>query len=153
MQKSLNRGLAMQQRIMSRQITRRHFLTRTTAGLGLAAVASLLPEKLPAAGAPVPGVLGTTHFPPRARNVIYLFMAGGPSHVDLLDHKPVLTACHGQQMPASVLGSQRVTLLTRDQGHFKAVATPYRFGRYGQSGQELSELLPHLAGCADDLCI
>jgi hypothetical protein len=97
--------------------------------------------------------LGATHVAPRARNVIYLFMAGGPSHVDLLDHKPTLTARHGQQMPTSVLGSQRVTLLTRNQGHFKAVATPYRFARHGRSGQELSELLPHLATCADELCI
>ncbi len=80
-------------------------------------------------------------------------MAGGPSHVDLLDHKPILTRRHGEQMPASVLGSQRVTLLTRNQGHFKAVATPYRFARHGQSGLELSELLPHLAGCSDDLCV
>src|SRR5690242_3521501 len=138
---------------ISRQMTRRRFLTRTTAGLGMAAVVSLLNENIGATGVRVPGMLGTTHFPPRAKNVIYLFMAGGPSHVDLLDHKPTLTACHGQQMPASVLGSQRVTLLTRNQGHFKAAATPYRFGRYGQSGQELSELLPHLATCADELCI
>src|SRR5438094_892065 len=134
-------------------MTRRRFLTRTSAGLGMAAVAELLDAQRGAAGDSVPGVLGTTHFKPRAKNVIYLFMAGGPSHVDLLDPKPTLVARHGQQMPASVLGSQRVTLLTRNQGHFKAAATPYRFARHGQSGQELSELLPHLAGCADDLCI
>src|SRR5205823_11476991 len=60
---------------------------------------------------------------------------------------------HGRQLPESVLGSQRVTLLTRNQGHFQAAATPYRFARHGQSGQELSELLPHLADCADELCI
>jgi hypothetical protein len=132
---------------------RRRFLMRTSAGLGLAAVAALLDGKTDAAGVRVPGALGTTHFPPRAKNVIYLFMAGGPSHVDLFDHKPALVAHHGQQMPASVLGSQRVTLLTRNQGHFKAVATPYRFARHGQSGQEMSDLLPHLATCADELCI
>jgi hypothetical protein len=124
-------------------VTRRRFLTRTSAGLGLAAVASLLDAK---AGA-------STHFPHRAKNVIYLFMAGGPSHVDLLDHKPMLKEYHGRQVPESVLGSQRVTLLTRNQGHFQAAATPYRFARHGQSGQKLSELLPHLAECADELCI
>jgi hypothetical protein len=133
--------------------TRRHFLYRTSAGLGIAAVASLLNPKIWADGLRVPGVLGTTHYPPRAKNVIYLFMAGGPSHVDLLDPKPMLTRHHGEQMPASVLGSQRVTLLTRNQGHFKAASTPYGFRRHGQSGQDFSTLLPRLAGCADDLCI
>lgn len=134
-------------------LTRRRFLTHTSAGLGMAAVASLLGSRVAAEGVPVPGELGHTHFPPRAKNVIYLFMAGGPSHMDLFDHKPVLTARHGEPMPASVLGSQRVTLLTRNQGHFSTAATPYRFSRHGQSGQELSELLPHLATCADNLCI
>jgi hypothetical protein len=134
-------------------MTRRRFLTHTSAGLGMAAVASLCASKGGATEVRVPGALGSTHFTPRAKNVIYLFMAGGPSHVDLLDHKPTLTARHGQQMPASVLGSQRVTLLTRNQGHFQAAATPYRFARHGDSGQEMSDLLPHLSTCADDLCI
>ncbi len=80
-------------------------------------------------------------------------MSGGPSHVDLLDPKPILQQRHGEDMPASVLGSQRVTLLTRNQGRFQATATPYGFARHGRSGQELSELLPHLGTCADDLCI
>src|ERR1700730_18389375 len=143
----------MNQQCLNFLMTRRRFLTHTSAGLGMAAVASLCASKVAATQVRVPGALGSTHFTPRAKNVIYLFMAGGPSHVDLLDHKPALTARHGQQMPASVLGSQRVTLLTRNQGHFKTAATPYRFSRHGQSGQELSDLLPHLATCADDLCI
>ena len=136
-------------------LSRRRFLTRTSAGLGVAALASLLNDRTPAdtSGVPVPGTLGSTHFPPRAKNVIYLFMAGGPSHVDLLDHKPILYARHGQQMPPSVLGTQRVTLMTRNQGHFHTAATPYRFARHGQSGHEISSLMPHLATCADDLCI
>ena len=80
-------------------------------------------------------------------------MAGGPSHVDLFDPKPILHQRHGEDMPASVLGTQRVTLMTRNQGHFQAAATPYRFARHGQSGQEMSELLPHLGTVADELCI
>ncbi len=124
-------------------LTRRRFLTHTSAGLGIAALASLLESEAGAA----------THFAPRAKNIIYLFMAGGPSHVDLLDPKPTLTAYHGRQIPDSVLGSQRVTLLTRNQGHFQAAAPPYRFARHGQSGHELSELLPCLAQCADELCV
>lgn len=124
-------------------LTRRRFLTHTSAGLGMAAVASLLAES----------AQGGTHFPPRAKNVIYLFMAGGPSHVDLFDHKPTLARRHGQDMPPSVLGTQRVTLMTRDQGRFQAAASPFRFVRHGRSGQEMCELLPHLGTCADDLCI
>src|SRR5262249_23046048 len=105
------------------------------------------------AGAPVPGTLRRTHHAPRAKNVIHLFMAGGPSHVDLLDHKPALRARHGRPVPPSVLGTQRVTLMTRNQSQFLAASTPYRFRKHGQSGKELSELLPHLATVADDICI
>src|SRR4051812_15121700 len=101
-------------------ITRRRFLTRTSAGLGMAAVASLLSD------AWGQGAAGT-HFAPRAKNVIYLFMAGGPSHVDLFDHKPTLRQRHGQDMPPSVLGTQRVTLMTRSQARFQAAATPLHF--------------------------
>jgi hypothetical protein len=139
-------------------LSRRRFLARTSAGLGLAAVASLLNPGAPASapgpgGVPVPGALGRTHRRPTAKNVIYLFMAGGPSHIDLFDRKPILRARHGQEMPASVLGTQRVTLMTRDQGHFRTAATPYRWGRHGRAGHEMSSLLPHLATVADDLCV
>src|SRR5207247_78275 len=120
--------------------------TRTSAGLGMAAIASLLGD---ARGQGV----GGTHFAPRAKNVIYLFMAGGPSHVDLFDHKPILRQRHGQDMPPSVLGTPRVTLMTRSQARFQAAATPLHFVKQGRSGQEMSELFPHLGGCADDLCI
>jgi hypothetical protein len=138
-------------------LTRRRFLTRTSAGLGMAAVASILNPRLFAeTGKPRPdklGLLGQPHFPAKAKSVIYLFQGGGPSHVDLYDHKPMLKKMHGQEMPKSVLGTQRVTLMTRNQGHFKAASTPYQFAKHGKSGAELSELLPHLAGVADDLCI
>src|SRR6266571_3611881 len=110
-------------------LTRRRFLTHTSAGLGMAAVASLLGESASAQG--------RTHFAPRAKNVIYLFMAGGPSHLDLFDHKPTLRQRHGEDMPPSVLGTQRVTLMTRDQAHFQAAASPLRFVKHGQSGQEM----------------
>ena len=97
--------------------------------------------------------MGRTHFKPRAKNVIYLFMAGGPSHVDLFDHKPTLRQRHGQDMPPSVLGTQRVTLMTRNQARFAAAASPFRFVKHGRSGQEMCELLPHLGTCADEMCI
>lgn len=138
-------------------LSRRQFLTRTSANLGMLAVASLLNEKLFSgegeSGVPVPGALSRTHFRPRAKNVIYLFMAGGPSHVDLFDPKPILRERHGQEMPPSVLGEQRVTLMTRDQGHFQAAATPYGFSRQGRCGHAMSELLPHLGRMADEMCV
>jgi hypothetical protein len=137
-------------------LSRRRFLLRTSGGLGVAALASLF-EANGRAGASgpvnVPGILGKTHFAPKAKNVIYLFMGGGPSHVDLYDHKPMLRKLHGQEVPKSILGTQRVTLMTRNQGHFKAAAAPFGFTRYGKCGHEMSELLPHLGGVADELCL
>src|SRR5260370_22153613 len=104
--------------------TRRRFLTRTSACLGMTAVASLLDPTLLSGGSQVsplppgegpgvrvPGVLGRTHFAPKAKNVIYLFMGGGPSHADTFDPKPILLRRHGHELPASALGTQRVTLL------------------------------------------
>ncbi len=127
-------------------LTRRRFLTRTTGGLGVAALASLLPGARAQVG-------GLPHFAPRAKRVIYLFMSGGPSQMDLFDYKPILYRRHGEEVPHSVLGTQRVTTMTRDQGYFKAAATPYRFRRHGQAGHTMSELLPHLATVADELCV
>src|SRR2546421_7396916 len=88
-------------------LNRRRFLYRTSGGLGVAALASLLGEQ-------AAGTTGKTHLAPKVKNVIYLFMAGGPAHVDLFDPKPKLQAMHGQEMPKSVLGEQRVTLMTRN---------------------------------------
>src|SRR5215472_9329342 len=96
----------------SHRITRRRFLTHTSAGLGGVAVASLLDPKLfagPAEGVKPP------HFAPKARRVIYLFMSGGPSHIDLFDHKPLLREHHGTELPASVRMGQRVTGMTAGQ--------------------------------------
>jgi hypothetical protein len=134
---------------------RRRFLTHTSGWLGTAALASLLNPRLFAddASVPVPGVLGRTHFAPRAKNVIYLFMAGGPSHIDLFDHKPILRQRHGQEIPRSVLGEQRVTLMTRNQGHFQTASTPYGFRRAGRAGIEMSELWRYLPAVADELCV
>jgi hypothetical protein len=137
-------------------LSRRRFLHRTSGGLGIAALASLLQgEGRAAGGGPVkvPGVLGQTHFAPKAKSVIYLFMGGGPSHLDLFDYKPTLRARHGQEVPRSVLGEQRVTLMTRNQGHFQAAGPAFGFTRYGRCGHEMSELLPRLGAIADDLCL
>jgi hypothetical protein len=135
---------------LAHAVSRRRFLQRTSAGLGVAALASLLSES---ARAEPGGLLGRPHFPARVKNVIYLFMAGGPSHVDLLDPKPKLKELHGKEVPKSVLGQQRVTLMTRNQGAFKTASTPFKSVKHGKGGIEMTEILPHLGKVADDLCV
>jgi hypothetical protein len=134
----------------SHRITRRRFLTHTSAGLGGVALASLLDPKLFAA--PAEGVK-PPHFAPKAKRVIYLFMSGGPSHIDLFDPKPLLREQHGKELPASVRGAQRVTLMTRNQSGFPVAGSAFKFARRGRSGQEMTELLPHVGRIADDIAI
>jgi hypothetical protein len=132
---------------------RREFLARFGMGLGSLALADLLPAR--AAGtAPVDrGILGQPHFPPRAKRVIYLFMSGGPSQVDLLDYKPLLNQRHGEQLPDSVRGGQRLTGMSGNQSSIPLVGSPFKFTQHGRCGAWFSELLPHTASIADDLCI
>jgi hypothetical protein len=138
-------------------LTRRHFFGRTAAGIGTAALASLLNERLFAADADpslrTHGVLPALHFAPRAKHVIYLFMSGGPSHIDLFDYKARLKDLHGTELPASVRMGQRVTGMTAGQKSFPCVAPMFRFDRHGKCGAWVSELLPHTAGIVDDIAI
>jgi hypothetical protein len=138
-------------------LARRHFFGRSATGIGVAALASLLrADGLLADGprtAARPGVLRTTHFPARVRRVIYLFMSGGPSHIDLLDYKSALRRHHGEELPASVRMGQRITGMTSGQRSFPCVAPMFRFDQHGQSGTWLSELLPHTARIVDDIAI
>lgn len=85
------------------------------------------------------------HFAPRARHVIFLFMGGGPSHIDMFDPKPALRRYEGQRPAGVDLRTERLT--------GGLLASPFRFSRCGESGMEISELLPHLQGCADDICM
>jgi hypothetical protein len=130
--------------------TRRHFFGRLSGGLGTVALASLLHPKL-LAGETGGGRLGF-HFAPRAKRVIWLFMSGGPSHIDLFDYKPKLREYHGQDLPGSVRMGQRLTGMTSGQSKFPCVAPMFSFRQHGRSGAWLSELLPHLGQSADDLC-
>src|SRR5437763_14882951 len=116
-------------------LTRRQLFGRAATGIGAAALASLFHPKLLAAPA-----LAAPHHPPRAKRVIYLFMHGGPSQLDLFDHKPGLRARHGQELPASVRGSQRLTGMTSNQRSLPVVSSLFRFARHGQSGAWVSEL-------------
>lgn len=140
-------------------LTRRHFFGRAAAGIGVAALATLLQRETTADSTTarvegrVPGVLEALHHPPRARRVIYLFMSGGPSHIDLFDYKPKLREYHGQELPASVRMGQRITGMTAGQKSFPCVAPMFQFAQHGQSGAWISELLPHIASIADDIAI
>ncbi|MES2697154.1 MAG: DUF1501 domain-containing protein, partial [Verrucomicrobiota bacterium] len=133
-------------------LTRRQFFSRTAGGIGAAALASLLrPGLLGSDGAPL--ALGRTHFAPKAKRVIYLFMHGGPSQLDMFDHKPGLRARHGQNLPDSVRGTNRLTGMTAAQKTFPITSSVFNFAQHGKSGAWVSELLPHTAGVVDDLCI
>jgi len=137
---------------------RRDFLRRCAGGFGMVAAGTLLEPGLLAAEPPgldvagLGGALGRTHRRPTAKRVIYLFQSGGPSQLDLFDPKPVLLQENGKDMPKSVLGTQRVTLMTRTQAAFPAYGSPFAFARHGQSGAWFSELVPWMAKTADDWC-
>jgi hypothetical protein len=136
---------------------RRHFFGRAASGVSLAALASLLGNGASAADAPartaVPGVLKSLHVPAKAKRVIYLFMSGGPSHIDLFDYKPALKKHHGEELPASVRMGQRVTGMTSGQKSFPCVYPIFNFKQHGQSGGWVSELLPHTAEIVDKIAI
>lgn len=135
------------------QRTRRWFLNQCGVGLGKIALASLLTDAVSGrAGAGVSNAfaLREPHFTPKAKSVIHLFMAGAPSQLDLFDYKPELAKLEGKPLPPSVIGSQRYAFIRPDA----AVLGPqYKFARHGQSGTELSEMLPHLAEVVDDICL
>ena len=138
-------------------MTRRHFFSRCGLGLGTTALAALLKEDGLAVGSteargPQSGLPDLPHFAPKAKRVIYLFQSGGPSQLELFDHKPQLEKYRGQDLPDSVRRGQRLTGMTAFQSSFPTAPSIYKFGQYGKSGATLSELLPHTAKIADDLC-
>jgi uncharacterized protein DUF1501 len=128
-------------------MTRRHFFGRMAAGIGTAALGSLLNPNLLA------GTRHQTHFPARAKRVIYLFMAGGPSQMDLLDYKPTLEKLHETELPASIRMGQRLTGMTASQKNFPVVKSIFKFSQHGQCGAYISELIPNIASIVDDICI
>jgi hypothetical protein len=131
--------------------TRRAFLNRAGMGLGGIALAEMLGSS--ARAAEDHGALGQPHFPPKAKRVIYLFMAGGPSQLDLFDYKPVLNERNGEQLPDSIRGGQRLTGMSGNQASIPLVGSPFKFAQHGQAGAWFSELLPHTAAIADDICV
>jgi hypothetical protein len=137
-------------------LTRRQFFGRSAAGIGTAALASLLnPNLFGAANASsAHGIIGNAlHFAPRAKRVIYLFMSGGPSHIDTFDYKPKLQALNGTELPGSVRMGQRITGMTSGQKSFPCAAPQFKFAQHGQCGRWVSDLLPHVSGIVDDIAV
>src|SRR6266567_8853769 len=138
-------------------LTRRHFFGRMATGVGAAALDSLLNPGLFAALADEAekpkGPLGAPHFAPKARRVIYLFMAGGPSQMELFDYKPTLEKLHQTELPDSVRMGQRITTMTSGQKSFPVVRSLFNFSQQGHCGAWVSELLPNIGSIVDDICI
>jgi len=130
-------------------IARRQFLGRSCAGAGTAALASLLGARAQAA----PGLPGFPNFAPKARRVIWLTQAGAPSQLDLFDHKPNLKDQFDKDLPDSIRQGQRLTGMTSGQARFPVAPSIFTFKQHGQSGIWMSDLLPHTAKIADDLCV
>lgn len=131
-------------------VNRRWFLNECGMGLGALALGSLLGDQSRAATAADAAVVPAPHHAPKAKNVIYLFMAGAPSHLELFDYKPQLEKYNGQLPPADLLKGYRAAFINPNSA---LLGPKFKFAKHGQCGAEISELLPHLAGVADDLCI
>ena len=144
-------------------LSRREALSRFGLGLGGLALANLVTPP-PAAASPQGGAAapppadrgllgGQLHVPPTAKRVIYLFMAGGPSQIETFDHKPLLQARNGEQLPESVRRGQRLTGMSGNQSSLPLAGAQFGFARHGRNGTWVSDLLPHTAGIVDDLCV
>ena len=130
--------------------TRRHFFSRCSVGLGSIALSSLMAAPAPKMRNPLEPK--KTHFPAKAKNVIFLFMAGGPSQLDLFEHKPQLTKLNGKPIPESYTAGKRFAFM--DSSHRSDLLASRRsFKQYGQSGAWVSDLLPHTASIVDDISI
>lgn len=129
-----------------RTLTRRHFFSECGVGVGKIALASLLCGGARALPNPMPPA--APHFSPRAKHVIYLFMSGAPSQLDLFDYKPALVKFDGKPVPQEVVKDQRYAFIQRDAA---LMASRFGFSRHGESGAEISEILPHLSRVSDEI--
>src|SRR5215468_4633436 len=128
------------------EIHRRTFLRQGAAGLGLLALQSLMAQSAASQGAVNP-----LHHPAKAKRVIFLYQAGGPSHLETFDYKPKLAEMHGQGMPESFTKGQQIAQLQGKE--LKCFGPQHTFKKFGKSGQEIVELFPHIGSVADDICI
>jgi hypothetical protein len=127
--------------------TRRHFLGTSALGMGALALRHLVPDA--SAAAQTKG----THFPAKAKRVIYLFQAGGPSQFETLDPKPLLRERHGQDLPDSVRKGQRLTGMSGNQSRLPLAGSFTEFKKYGRSGIEYSDIMAETGAMADDICV
>ena len=137
--------------------TRRQFFGRTATGIGPIALSSILTAdglaNVPAGDAGAAGLPDLPHFAAKAKRVIFMFQSGAPSQIDLFDHKPMLRRFQGQDLPDSVRQGQRITGMTSGQDRLPVASSIFEFQRHGQSGTEISELLPHTAKVVDDIAM
>lgn len=137
--------------LLQQEVTRRQFFRRNATGIGAAALGSLLNPDLDAGPA---DSVQSSHFPGKAKRVIYLFMHGGPSQMELFDYKPRLKELNASPLPDSVRGDHRLTGMTSNQKSFPVAApNQFRFQRHGESGTWVSDALPHMAKVIDDVCV
>jgi hypothetical protein len=131
--------------------SRRRFFQECAGGIGIAALASLMQQEGRAAGVEVnPLAPKKPHFPAKAKNVIFMFMEGGPSQLDLFDPKPELQKWSGKPLPAEMTKNLRLAFTKPNAA---VLASPRTFTKYGESGIEFSDYIPHIGSCADDLCL
>src|SRR3954452_9212271 len=128
-------------------IARRTFLAGNGVSLGAMALSSLLARSLPAATSDARGAIAKLHHPPKIKRVIWLYMSGGPSHLETFDYKPKLARLSGEPMPQSVTVGQPIAQL-QGKSQLKILGPLFSFAKHGQSGQEISSALPHIAGIA-----
>src|SRR6266850_39360 len=136
-------------------LTRRHFFSRSSAGVGIEALASLMSRDLRAAdqtGRSSAALPDLPHFPAKAKRVIYLFQSGAPSQMELFDYKPKLADLRGTELPDSIRQGQRLTGMTSRQSSFPVAPCKFKFAQHGKSGAWVSELMPHTAQVVDELC-
>ncbi len=139
--------------------TRRHFFGRSAGGIGTAALASLLNENANATTSSsktkgeLGGIPGVPHFPAKAKRVIYLFMSGAPSQLDMWDYKPKMNDWYDKDLPDSIRNGQRITTMTSGQKRFPIAPSTFKFSQHGKEGVWISELLPHTAKVVDDLAV
>lgn len=135
---------------MSTQLSRRWFLKECGVGLGSIAAAQMMAEEAGAASASDPLATRRPHFPGKVKNVIYLFMAGAPSHLELFDYKPQLAKFDGTLPPTELLDGYRAAFINPNS---KLLGPKFKFARHGQCGAEISEIMPYTAQVADELTI
>ena len=149
------------------RVTRRQLFGSAATGLGTAALASLLNSDTTlaagssaagssAAGSPTASptsLPGLPHYAPKAKRVVMLWQGGGPSHVDLFDHKPMLQEMAGQNIPDSIRGTTRLSTMSSGYGKFACLPAIKPFKQYGKCGLSLSEMLPSIGSIAEDICV